>query len=208
MIDFRMDGLILVAPLLVPETIDRFARQVPIAVIGHHEDSARSFDTVNGDDHRNADLAVEVLVRQGHRDIQMLSLRVVRVPGANVSEQREMGYLDSMRAAGLSDRARPSCRAWPAGANRIMSSSSPPWRSGGAWDPQLGPRRGPTLLPRKWMPAGQDPPRGALNPPLRDAEFHETVTKLLERRFAPPLGVPQAAQSCLQTLPRRYPCPP
>ena len=106
MIDARMDGLLLIAPLLGSAVIERFARQIPTVVIGHHEPTASLFDTVNGDDRQGGRLAVETLVRRGHRDITMLSLDQPLGEGRNVSDLREVGYLAAMAEAGLSDRAR------------------------------------------------------------------------------------------------------
>lgn len=106
MIDFRMDGVILVAPLLGTPVIERFARQIPVVVIAHHEPQARSFDTVSGDDRRGGRLATEALLARGHREVAMLALDHPSAQGTNVSEQRQLGYLDAMGAAGLPDRVR------------------------------------------------------------------------------------------------------
>ena len=43
MIDYNMDGLILVAPQMSGDRLAHFARQIPMVVIGHHEPSAVSF---------------------------------------------------------------------------------------------------------------------------------------------------------------------
>lgn len=106
MIDYRMDGLLLIAPRLGPETLAVYARQIPIVVIGHHEPLATGFDTVNADDARGAALVVEEFLRRGHRDIAMISLFLGLDHKTNVSDLREAGYLAAMAAAGLSDRAR------------------------------------------------------------------------------------------------------
>jgi LacI family transcriptional regulator len=104
MIDHNMDGLILVAPRLLPEVIRRYAGSIPIVVIRYHLPGETSFDTVNADDRRGAELAVEELVRAGHAEIGMLSL-ADRFE-AHVAVQREAGYRRAMEAAGLGDRAR------------------------------------------------------------------------------------------------------
>lgn len=106
MIDNRMDGLILVASQMSGATLDHFARQTPIVVVGHHEPSAETFDTVNNDDRYGARLAVRALVARGHRDIAMIALPDPDLYPANVSPQRERGYRDAMTEAGLSDKAR------------------------------------------------------------------------------------------------------
>lgn len=106
MIDMRMDGLILVAPRLAGEQLATFAEQIPMVVIGHHEPDARAFDTVNSDDRGGARIAVEAMIARGFEDITMLSLD--RIPGdeIDVYVQREQGYAEAMRAAGLGDRVR------------------------------------------------------------------------------------------------------
>jgi LacI family transcriptional regulator len=108
MIDHRMDGLILIAPRAGPDTLPRYAAQIPIVAMGHHEPGQTGFDTVNADDFEGARMAVRDLVAAGHRDIGMISLRMDVHNGSNVSERREDGYLAAMAAAGLSDRARIS----------------------------------------------------------------------------------------------------
>lgn len=106
MIDNRMDGLILVAPRMVGETLARFARQIPMVAIGHHESTATDFDTVNADDHHGAAIAVEALRALGHSDIAMISLQHPYATPASVIQQRELGYLAAMRAVGLERQAR------------------------------------------------------------------------------------------------------
>lgn len=106
MIDYRMDGVILVAPRLGPDIIPAYAAQIPIVAIGHHEPLAQGFDTANADDRRGAALVIEELVRRGHDDIGMISLDLGVDHRTNVSDIREEGYLAAMAAAGLSHRAR------------------------------------------------------------------------------------------------------
>ena len=103
MIDHNMDGLIMIAPLL-PDVIRRFAKAIPIVVIGYHLPDETSFDTVNADDVHGAELAVEDLARRGHSDIGMLSL--ADRFDAHVARQREAGYRQAMQAAGLTARTR------------------------------------------------------------------------------------------------------
>ena len=105
MIDMRMDGVLLVAPRLSGELLARYAAQIPMVVIGHHEPGAASFDTINSDDRKGASMAVEALIEGGRTDIQMASLPR-RNGDFDVYVERERGYLEAMTAAGLSDRAR------------------------------------------------------------------------------------------------------
>lgn len=106
MIDNRMDGLILVASQIPGPVMDRYARQIPTVVVGHHEPLAESFDTVNSDDRVGAKMAVRALYDRGHRDIAMLAMEWDARHQADVSPQREQGYLSVMAELGLSDRAR------------------------------------------------------------------------------------------------------
>lgn len=106
MIDYRMDGLVLIAPRLGPETLARYAPQIPFVGIGHHEPKAAGFDTVNSDDFAGARMVVDAMLGQGHRDIGMISLDLGGMARTNVSDLREDGYLAAMAAAGLSGSAR------------------------------------------------------------------------------------------------------
>lgn len=104
MIDFHMDGLILVAPRMSGKVLDRYARQIPIVVLGHHEATAAHFDTINSDDQRGAMVATEALVAAGHRDIVMLSQAYAPDSSHAVAGQREKGYHMAMSRAGLTGR--------------------------------------------------------------------------------------------------------
>lgn len=106
MIDNRLDGLILVAPRMMGETLAKFARQIPIVAIGHHESSSMEFDTVNGDDLRGGALVVEALVKRGYTDIAMIGNEDADATVANVIYQREIGFRAAMQSAGLGDLAR------------------------------------------------------------------------------------------------------
>lgn len=104
MIDNRMDGLILVASQIPGPMMDRYARQIPTVVVGHHEPLAESFDTVNSDDRSGAQMAIRALHAKGHRDIAMLAMDWDARHQANVSPQREQGYLAVMADLGLTPR--------------------------------------------------------------------------------------------------------
>ena len=89
------------AHILSGAVLDRYARQIPIAVIGHHEATAAHFDTINSDDQRGAMLATEALIAAGHRDIVMLSQAYAPDSSHAVAGQREIGYRTAMQRAGL-----------------------------------------------------------------------------------------------------------
>ena len=104
MIDLRMDGLLLVAPRITGSSLAGYAAQRPMVVVGHHEASATSFDTINSDDEIGAKIATEALIANGCRKVHMLSLPRLNGEG-EVFAFRETGYLAAMAAAGLSDQA-------------------------------------------------------------------------------------------------------
>lgn len=101
MIDNRMDGVLIIAPRISGKVLERYARQIPIVVIAHHEPHAQTYDTINSDDRTGAHLAVEAALRQGYRDVAMLSYDLLDSPASVVAVQREMGYLEGMKQAGL-----------------------------------------------------------------------------------------------------------
>ncbi|WP_431324144.1 LacI family DNA-binding transcriptional regulator [Rhizobium sp. YTU87027] len=104
MIDNRMDGVLIIAPRISGKVLERYARQIPIVVIAHHEPQAQTYDTVNSDDWKGACLALEAALRQGYRDIAMLSYDLLDSPASVVAVQREMGYAQAMKQAGLQSR--------------------------------------------------------------------------------------------------------
>jgi LacI family transcriptional regulator len=104
MVSYRMDGLILVAPQLHGRELERFARQIPIVVVGHHEATATAFDTVNSDDQEGAAIAVRAFVERGYRDIAMLAPQFDDPEDNNVEAQREVGFIKAMKRAGLNPR--------------------------------------------------------------------------------------------------------
>jgi LacI family transcriptional regulator len=101
MISHQMDGLLLVAPQLHGDDLARYAKQIPMVVIGHHEPTAEEFDTVNSDDQDGAAVAVRALIENGFIDIAMLSLARDEQDIYNVDSQRELGYREAMSTAGL-----------------------------------------------------------------------------------------------------------
>ncbi len=104
MIDNRMDGVLIIAPRISGKVLERYAKQIPIVVIAHHEPDAQTYDTANSDDRKGAYLAVEAALSKGYRDIAMLGYDIEGSPATIVAVQRELGYLDAMRAAGLEAR--------------------------------------------------------------------------------------------------------
>jgi len=110
----KMDGLILVAPQLHGGQLAKFARQVPMVVIGHHEPTATTFDTVNSDDQEGAAIAVRALLDRGITDIAMLGVELDDPMGTNVETQREIGFRNAMKKAGLGNKAKTMHLPWEA----------------------------------------------------------------------------------------------
>jgi LacI family transcriptional regulator len=106
MIDYHMDGLILVSPQMAGASLSKFARQIPIVALAHHEPTSVDFDTVNADDQSGARLATNALLLRGYADTTMISLGGSGVEETNVARQREIGYLAAMAQAGLERHAR------------------------------------------------------------------------------------------------------
>ncbi|MBB3609243.1 LacI family DNA-binding transcriptional regulator [Rhizobium sp. BK602] len=106
MIDYKMDGLILVAPRLPSEIIANFAAQIPIVAVGYHDPAAEAFDTINTDDQLGAEIAVEALVECGYGSIEMLSAFKHEGHKVSVVRQREIGYRRAMQRAGFGPAAR------------------------------------------------------------------------------------------------------
>lgn len=104
MIDNRMDGLILVASQISGATLEHYARQIPIVVVGHHEPAAQGYDTINNDDQLGARLSVQAFLDRGYRDIAYLTQSDQEDHLADVAPQREIGYRAAMAAAGLTPR--------------------------------------------------------------------------------------------------------
>lgn len=106
MIDHRMDGLILIAPRIAGGLLEKYAKQIPIVVIGHHEENPKGFDTVNSDDELGTRLALQALMNAGHSKIDMLSLAERSNMDSNVVRTREKAYIATMKEAGYGANIR------------------------------------------------------------------------------------------------------
>jgi LacI family transcriptional regulator len=103
LIDRQVDGLILIGQRIDTAVVEALAREIPVAMIGHHEPDARSFDSANNDDERGGELVVEYLLQQGYKRPAMITLGKDQ-GRADVSRKREVGFTRGMRAAGFEDR--------------------------------------------------------------------------------------------------------
>lgn len=106
MIDRQMDGLIFVAPRMSMAEIDSVAPRIPTVIVGHHRPAAAHFDTVNNDDEKGAELAIDYLVSQGLERIVNISLDLPPATDNSVTYHRELGYRRAMRRHGLENFSR------------------------------------------------------------------------------------------------------
>jgi len=98
LLEFQVEGLILISHRMSDATVREFAREVPVAIITRQDVSDTNIATVSNDDIRGAQLAVEHLVRLGHTRITHIS------GGENtVAADRERGYRIAMSNAQLDE---------------------------------------------------------------------------------------------------------
>jgi DNA-binding LacI/PurR family transcriptional regulator len=95
LLELRVDGLILAAPRVADEVIERACRAAPVVVL-NRDTSATCSDSVTNDNITGAGFAVEHCVRLGHTRIAHIDGGT----GAGASVRRE-GYLRAMRRLGL-----------------------------------------------------------------------------------------------------------
>ena len=101
LMEFQVEGLILVSHRLSPAALRRIAAEVPTVVVTRDDIHGPRIDTISNDDVAGASLAVRHLIALGHERITHLS------GGDNPAAiEREEGYRTSMTAAGLSRRIR------------------------------------------------------------------------------------------------------
>lgn len=105
MLDRKLDGFIMIAPLLEHAYLARHAASAPTVLIGRH-DRDGGFDTVNNDDELGARLAVRHLIAQGHESIGYFDLEPLGDDGAHPNVFRAKGYHAAMRAAGLARQSQ------------------------------------------------------------------------------------------------------
>lgn len=106
MIDAKMDGILLIAPRIEDEGLEKLARNVPTVIIGRHQQGA-GYDTVNNDDEAGGRLVVEHLVALGHKRIAHLALHFEEGYEHSVNVPRQRGYETQMRASGLEPQVFP-----------------------------------------------------------------------------------------------------
>lgn len=96
LLQFQVEGLILISHRLAPAALRSISAEVPTVVVTREDISAPRLDTVSNDDIAGASLAVDHLVSLGHTRIACLT------GGENpVSHAREQGYRQAMARHGL-----------------------------------------------------------------------------------------------------------
>lgn len=99
LLEFQVEGLILISHRLDPDLARKVARECPVVVVMRHDVTGPGISTICADDESGAREAVERLIDLGHRDIAHISGGT-----SQVARDRENGYRTAMIAAGLGDR--------------------------------------------------------------------------------------------------------
>lgn len=99
LLEFQVEGLILISHRLPVNALQKFAAEVPTVVVTRNDVAGPGIDTVGNDDVAGARIAVDHLVSLGHS-------RIVCLNGGDnpVSHLRAQGYSDAMAAHGLADQ--------------------------------------------------------------------------------------------------------
>ena len=101
LLQFQIDGLILISHRLAPEKLAAIAAEVPTVVVTRSDIHFPTMDSVSNDDVAGTGLAVDYLVKLGHSKIVCLS------GGDNpTSNARVQGYLKAMQRNSLGKDAR------------------------------------------------------------------------------------------------------
>ena len=101
LLQFQVEGLILISHRLSPDALRSIAAEVPTVIVTRRDLTGPRMDTVSNDDIAGAGLAVDHLVALGHSRIACLT------GGDNpVSHDRERGYREAMARHGLADHVQ------------------------------------------------------------------------------------------------------
>ncbi len=101
MLQFQIDGLILISYRMNAKELKELAREVPIVTVTRDDIQLPSVDTVSNDDVAGAELAVNYLVSLGHS-------KIVCLDGGDtaVSLARAKGYENAMKNHGLQSKVK------------------------------------------------------------------------------------------------------
>lgn len=131
MIDRQMDGLMVIGPRMRDEDRMQLAERIPTVIIAYHPPPGAKFDTVNNDDQLGAALVVQHLVAGGYRRIAYISQELEDPLKSMVTTQREIGFRNAMREAGLGRNlqvvmAPQTSREVQSAARHLLQSRNPP----------------------------------------------------------------------------------
>lgn len=98
LLEFQVEGLILISHRLDPRLARRVARECPVVVVMRSDITGTGITTVSTDDHSGARAATEHLIALGHT-------RIAHISGSEsaIAHDREAGYREAMTQAGLAD---------------------------------------------------------------------------------------------------------
>jgi len=98
LLEFQVEGLILISHRLDPRLARRVARECPVVVVMRSDITGTGITTVSTDDHAGALAATEHLIDLGHS-------RIAHISGSEsaIARDREAGYREAMVSAGLAD---------------------------------------------------------------------------------------------------------
>jgi len=96
LLEFQVEGLILISHRLDPRLARRVARERPVVIVTRQDITGPGITTVCTDDQLGARTAVEHLISLGHTRIAHIS-----GGGNQIARDREIGYRAAMTAAGL-----------------------------------------------------------------------------------------------------------
>jgi LacI family transcriptional regulator len=111
MIDHRMDGLVLVTPLMARSRLERFAAILPVVVVARGG-AAEGYDTITTDDEAGSALIVDHLVALGHTAISYVTQDYSDEDPTLPFRARARGYVDAMRRHGLADSIDLVATSW------------------------------------------------------------------------------------------------
>lgn len=98
LLEFQVEGLILISHRLDPAVARRVASECPVVIVMRHDITGPGISTVCTDDEAGARQATEHLIDLGHTHIAHIS------GGSNtIAVDRRVGYESAMREAGLAD---------------------------------------------------------------------------------------------------------
>ncbi|ROQ39749.1 LacI family transcriptional regulator [Frondihabitans sp. PhB188] len=105
--DRQVDGLVAISPLVGTAWLARLSRQMPIVMLGRHDESA-AYDTLASDDALGTRLVMEHLRDLGHRRIAHLTHGAAVTAAGSLTPHavRYEAYHAAMAAAGLDRSAR------------------------------------------------------------------------------------------------------